>query len=142
MNDMVKSDDLSNDMAFMNDMAFTNKGANSLGDGNSKMIADKYRYLHPSMVGRVDLFTTSNSDCGMSGSIVPFVKLYDGFFFTDKKETCTARYNFEKTLKEEFNIDRKIPLDTFEEYIEYISKKNLFKNDLLPEPIVIVEKET
>lgn len=64
MNDIVKSDDASNDMAFLSDFAYTNKGPNSLGEGNSKMIAEKYRYLHPSMVGVVDLFTTSNSDCG------------------------------------------------------------------------------
>ena len=141
MNDMVKSDDASNDMAFMNDMAFTVKGANSLGDGNSKMIADKYRYLHPSMVGKVDLFTTSNSDCGMSGAIVPFVKLYDKFFFTDKKEPCSARYEFEKALHDEFNINRKLKLDTFEEYIECMERKTSFNKDLMNEPIVIIEKE-
>ena len=110
-------------------------------ESSSKMIADKYRHLHPSMVGTIDLFTTSNSDCGMSGSIVPFVKLYDGFFFTPEKEPCEARYNFEKDLKENEGIDRKIPLDTFEEYIEYITNKNEFKEDLAYEIIQIVEKE-
>lgn len=141
MNDMVKSDDSSNDMAFMNDMAYTAKGFQSLGEGNSKKIADKYRYLHPSMVGTVDLFTTSNSDCGMSGSIVPFVKLYDKFFFTDIKEPCRARYEFEKALHDDFNINRKLKLDTFDEYIESISKKIPFEKELTYEPIVIVEKE-
>lgn len=62
MNDMVKSDDSSNDMMFMNLWSYTCKGYSSIGESNSKMIADKYRYLHPSMVGTVDLFTTSNSD--------------------------------------------------------------------------------
>ena len=141
MNDMVKSDDASNDMAFLSDFAFTVKGPNSLGESNSKMIADKYRYLHPSFVGTVDLFTTSNSDCGMSGSIVPFVKLYDGFFFTEKKEPCTARYKFEVTLKEDFGIDREIPLDTFEEYIEYVTKKEAFKKEFAYEKIEIIERE-
>jgi len=142
MNDMVKSDDASNDMAFMNDFAFTCKGVNALGNENSKMISDKYRYLHPSMVGVVDLFTTSNSDCGMSGSIVPFVKLYDGFFFTDKKEPCKERYFFERDLKDEFGIDRKLSLDTFEDYIDCISKKsNAFEKEFAYEKIEIVEKE-
>lgn len=141
MNDMIKSDDASNDMAFLNDMAYTCKGYQSLGEGNSKMIADKYRYLHPSMVGVVDLFTTSNSDCGMSGAIVPFVKLYDGFFFTPDHEPCHARYEFEKELKEVFEIDRKIPLDTFDDYIQYVDKKKSFRKELTYEPIEIVEKE-
>lgn len=105
------------------------------------MIADKYRYLHPSMVGTIDLFTTSNSDCGMSGSITPFVKLYDNFFFTDKKEPCTARYEFEKELRDDFGFNRGYPLDTFEEYIEYITKKRPFVKELKYEKIEIVEKE-
>ena len=93
------------------------------------------------MVGTVDLFTTSNSDCGMSGSIVPFVKLYDGFFFTPEHEPCKARYYFECELKEKFGIDRKLPLDTFDDYIEYISKQKIFDKDLAYEPICIVERE-
>ena len=106
------------------------------------MIAEKYRYLHPSMVGTIDLFTTSNSDCGMSGSITPFVQLYDGFFFTPNKEPCLARYNFEKALYEDEGINRKLKLDTFEEYIADITKKNAFKDALAYEVIEIVEKDT
>ena len=141
MNDMVKCDDASNDMSFIYDFAYTAKGYQSLGEGNSKMIADKYRYLHPSMVGTVDLYTTSNSDCGMSGSIVPFVELHDKFFFTPEKEPCQARYKFDKRLKEEYGIDRKLPTDTFEEYIEAVSKKRTFDKDLKYIPIEIIEKE-
>jgi hypothetical protein len=106
------------------------------------MIAEKYRYLHPSMVGVIDLFTTSNSDCGMSGSITPFVKLYDGFFFSPVKEPCSARYFFEKSLFYEEGIDRGLKLDTFEDYIECITERNEFGNDLAYETIEIVEKET
>lgn len=141
MNDVVKADDASNDMAFMNDFAFTCKGPQSLGEGNSKNIADKYRYLHPSMVGTVDLFTTSNSDCGMSGSIVPFVKLYDGFFFTPEREPCRARYEFECELREKFNMKRKLPLETFEDYIEYVSKHQTYEKEFKYEPILITERE-
>ena len=141
MNDLIKADDGSNDMAFLNDFAYTSKGPNSMGETSSKMISDKYRYLHPSMVGTIDLFTTSNSDCGMSGSITPFVKLYDKFFFTPEGEPCKSRYNFEKALRDDEGIDRKIPLDTFDDYIAYITKKNEFKKDLVYEVIEIVEKE-
>lgn len=114
---------------------------NSLGESNSKNIADKYRYLHPSMVGVLDLFTTSNSDCGMSGSIVPFVKLYDDFFFTPEREPCRSRYDFECVLKETFGIDRKLPLDTFEDYISYVTEKQNFRKEFQYEPILITERE-
>lgn len=94
------------------------------------------------MVGTLDLFTTSNSDCGMSGSITPFVKLYDGFFFTPDGEPCDTRYNFECRLKEDFGIDRKLPLGSLEEYVEYMDKDNHnFNEELKYEPIIIVEKE-
>ena len=141
MNDIVKSDDMSNDMAFMNDFAYTAKGYNSLGESNSKNIADKYRYLHPSMVGKLDLFTTSNSDCGMSGSIVPFVELYDGFFFTPEREPCESRYKFEVGVRELFGIKRKYPLDSCEEFLEYLTTHNEFKEDLKYEKIEIIERE-
>jgi hypothetical protein len=36
----------------------------SLGENSSKMIAAKYRYLHPSMVGVIDLNNSSTSDTG------------------------------------------------------------------------------
>lgn len=110
-------------------------------ESNTKNIANKYRYLHPSMVGVLDLFTTSNSDAGLSGSIVPFVKLYDGFFFTPEREPCKARYLFEVTLKELFGIDRKLPLDTFEDYIAYVSTHNTFEKEFKYEKIEIVERE-
>jgi len=106
------------------------------------MIAEKYRYLHPSMVGTIDLFTTSNSDCGMSGSITPFVQLYDGFFFTPNKEPCLARYNFEKALYDDEGIDRNLHLDTFDDYIADITKNNAFRDALAYEVIEIVEKDT
>lgn len=141
MNDVVKFDEVSNDMMFLNQFSFTSKGPNSLGEGNSKNIANKYRYLHPSMVGKLDLFTTSNSDAGLSGSIVPFVKLYDGYFFTPEREPCKARYLYEVTLKELFGINRKLPLDTFEEYIDYVSTHNTFEKEFAYEPITIVERE-
>ena len=74
LNDVIKSDDIVNDMDFILDLAYSNKGPNSLGESNSKMIATKYRYLHPSMVGVVDLNVSSNSDVGMSGSFVPYAE--------------------------------------------------------------------
>lgn len=141
MNDLIKTSDASNDMAFLSDFAFSSKGWQSISENSSRTVSDKYRYLHPSMVGTVDLFTTSNSDCGMSGAIPPFIKLYDGFFFTPEKEPCKARYLFEKSLLEEEGIDRKLKLDTFEDYIDDITKKNKFAKDLKCYPIEIVEKE-
>jgi hypothetical protein len=37
----------------------------SLGENSSKIIAAKYRYLHPSMVGKTCINSSSNSDIGV-----------------------------------------------------------------------------
>ena len=112
----------------------------SLGDGNNKKIATKYRYLHPSMAGILDLNTSSNSDIGLSGSFTPFAKLYDGYYFTPEHEPCQARYRFECELTEEGF--RKVHGNTFEEYLKYMDRYDPFKELLEYEPIKIVEKET
>lgn len=141
MNDLIKSDDQVNDMTFLMDLAFSSKGPNSMGESSSKMIAAKYRYLDPSMVGVQDIFTTSNSDCGMSGAFTPFVELYNGFYFTPDNEPCTARYEFDKALVEEENRDIGIDVSTFESYIKHLEDRAKFADDLAYEKIVIVEKE-
>lgn len=140
LNDLVKSDDIVNDMDFIQDLSFSNKGPNSIGEGNNKSIAVKYRYLDPSMVGVLDLNVSSNSDIGMSGSFVPFVKLYDGFFFTPEHQPCQNRYLFEKALEEEGLRRFPVPINSFEEYIKYLDDGDKFRELLQPEKIVIVEK--
>ena len=104
------------------------------------MIAVKYRYLDPSMVGVLDLNVSSNSDIGMSGSFVPFVKLYDGYFFTPEHQPCENRYKFEKALEEEGLRVFPIPVSSFEEYIKILDNGDKFKELLQPEKIQIVEK--
>lgn len=140
LNDLIKTDDIVNDMDFIQNLTFSNKGPNSLGDGNSKMIAVKYRYLDPSMVGVLDLNVSSNSDIGMSGSFVPFAKLYDGFFFTPENQPCMKRYEFEQALAEEGLRVFPFPINSFEDYIKLLEDGDKFKTLLKPEVIEIVEK--
>lgn len=140
LNDLIKTDDIVNDNDFILDLAYSSKGPNSLGDGNNKKIATKYRYLHPSMAGILDLNTSSNSDIGLSGSFTPFAKLYDGYYFTPDHEPCQGRYRFEKDLADEGF--RKIHGDNFDEYLKYLEKHDKFKDLLKYEAIKIVEKET
>ena len=140
LNDLIKTDDIVNDNDFILDIAFSSKGPQSLGDGNNKKIATKYRYLHPSMAGILDLNTSSNSDIGLSGSFTPFAKLYDKYYFTPDREPCQARYRFEKELEnEEF---RKLNASSFEDYIKRLEKHDKFEDLLKYEPIRIIEKES
>ena len=140
LNDLIKTDDIVNDMDSLQSLAFSLKGPNSLGEANSKMVAVKYRYLDPSMLGRLDLNVSSNSDIGMSGSFVPFVKLYDGYFFTPEQQPCTKRYEFEKCLNDEGFRLFPFPINGFEEYLKILENGDKFKELLKPEKIEIVEK--
>lgn len=93
------------------------------------------------MVGVLDLNVSSNSDIGMSGSFVPWAKLYDGFFFTPEHQPCANRFNMEKSLQDEDGFRRfTIPLDSFENYIKLLNNGDKFKDLLKPEKIEIVEK--
>jgi len=146
--DLVKSDELVNDMTFLQDISYSSKGPNSLGENSSKMISAKYRYIHPSHLGIVDLNTTSNSDAGLSGSFVPFVEIYDKYYFTPDAEPCNGRYEFAKQLTD-YCKERKIQLPatlpkkvkTFDDFIKYSDETNEFKDGLKYEEIRIVEKE-
>lgn len=141
LNDLLKSDELVNDLTFLQDISYSAKGPNSLGEGSPNAIADKYRYLHESMVGVIDLFATSNSNYGLSGYFSPFVQTYNGFYFTPEDEPCDARYLFDKALHDDEGIEVEYDTSTFEKYFEDMSKKAYYAEDLKYEPLVIVEKE-
>lgn len=140
LNDLLKTDDIVNDMDFLEDIAWTQKGPNSLGESNSKQIPQKYRYLDTSMIGVVDLNVSSNTDVGMSGSFVPFVKLYDGFYFTPEHQPCRNRYEFERALSESGVRLLPATIQTFEDYVAMLDNGQKFYDLLKPLKIEIVEK--
>lgn len=141
LNDLIKTDDLVNDMTFLANISYSAKGFQSNSAENSKMLATKYRYLDPSMVGKTDINVSSNSDVGTSGMFTPFVKTYNGYYFTPDPEPCTARYEFDKALVEDENLDVGLNISTFDSYIQDVEARTKFRDALEYEPILIVEKE-
>lgn len=160
LSDVVKSDDIVNDMSFLQELAYSSKGPNSLGETSSKMISAKYRYIHPSQLGILDLNVSSNSDPGMSGSFVPFVKLYDGFFFNPEHDPCNAEYDSVKAIHDDLKENKamlkqfpsmkdcpvvKVPnrsLETFDAFVKYATTyRQGFEEELKYLPIEIHEKE-
>ena len=160
ISDVVKSDDIVNDLSFLQELAYSSKGPNSLGEQSSKMIAIKYRNLHPSQLGILDLNVSSNSDPGMSGSFTPFVQTYDGFFFNPDREPCDMEYKHFKAIHDFIKENRpllkqypemkespivRIPdraLVSVDAFIKYMTKYREQYADLLKYlPIAIHEKE-
>lgn len=141
LNDLVKSDDVVNDMTFLETLCYSAKGFQSQASENSKMLATKYRYLDPSMVGRTDINVSSNSDIGTSGMFTPFVKTYNTFYFTPEVEPCQIRYAFDKSLVENEHKEIGFDITSFDSYIDSIREKSKFFDLLKYEEIRIVEKE-
>ena len=99
---------------------------------------------------------SSNSDPGMSGTLVPYAKLYEGGYLSDFHEPCKGRDELDKLYEEykqmnsivevEFaksamlgrtNSDTMIELTSYKELMESISNAALKLND----PVVDVVNE-
>ena len=119
INDLIKSDDIVNDCNILYDLAYSTKGPEALGEKSTRNVVLKMRDIHPSFIGVIDPNCTSNSDIGMSGSFVPFVKIYDRFYFSPEHEPSHVMYDTYKDIetwadleKENVNTDEVIePID-------------------------------
>lgn len=152
LNDLIKNDDIVNDMAILQDMAYSSKGPESLGENSTKNVMLRMRDIHPSFIGKIDPNCSSNSDVGMSGgSIVPTVTLYDKFFFCEEREPCDNMLtvlNDMSTIAAEDIIDV-TPEDEFHAPAVKLDKKNFNtwlkghddEIDIRMAPIQIVERD-
>lgn len=105
LNDLIKPDELVNDMSILQEMSYSSKGPEALGESSTKNVMLKMRDIHPSFIGVIDPNCSSNSDVGMSGSIVPTVELYDKFFFCKDREPCENMYKTAKEILTKYNKD-------------------------------------
>ena len=63
---ILRFDDTINDMDFFTRLKYTTKGPHSLGGKNSNNISIRYRGIHPSYLGNIDLLV-----CGNKWSLFP-----------------------------------------------------------------------
>jgi len=146
---LIKSDELVNDFTALSDLYYSSKGPNSLGENSSKMISQKYRNIHPSFMGSIDINVSSNSDVGMSGAFTPFVKLYNNFYFTPEGEPDQEMYmlakdhdaHYKEIGYDKMQTPEEVSFDSYDDYLEYLKNKARPKR-LDPEVIKIVEKVT
>jgi len=69
------------------------------GDAGIQTISKQYKLIHPTNLGILDPDSSSPSDPGATGMIVPMVKLYEGNYFSDFQEPLT----FENEYAEMYN---------------------------------------
>lgn len=122
-----------------------------MGEQSSKIISQKYRNIHPSYLGRIDLNVSSNSDVGMSGAFTPFIEIFDNFYFNPKPEPCDAGYQIHQEIAEYYNSEAcqakgfpvEISFDSLEDYMKFINEydSSVMFDGLKYAEIKIVEKE-
>lgn len=95
---LVNYRNMVNDLDALTALKFTYKGVAGLGEQNSNSIADIYRAVHPSHVGRVDLDASSATDPGITGTLCPLVQLYDKSF-SEFEEPNFWEAEFDKLMK-------------------------------------------
>ena len=66
-----------------------------MGSKNENNISIKYRGIHPSYLGRIDINVCGTSDPGSSGVITPFCET-EGLYFNGAQEPEDATFEFEK----------------------------------------------
>lgn len=137
---LLRYDDKVNDMDFFSKLKYTIKGPNSLGNKNKNTISIKYRGIHPSYIGKIDLNVCGNSDPGTTGIITPFCET-DGLYFNNKNEPENFKFEFEKSLIDHF----KDKTDGMFVYLDYENNEDYYsaisKLDKLNKNFKVTEKE-
>lgn len=93
-NNMVNDDDA------IVALAYSFKGISGIGENKASAVQTKYKLVNPSHLGRLDMTDSSNSDPGMSGTLVPYVKVYEGGYLSDFHEPCKGRDELDKLYDE------------------------------------------
>lgn len=118
---ILRFDDTINDLDFFSKFKYTTKGPHSLGGKNSNNISIRYRGIHPSFLGNIDLLVCGNSDPGTSGILSPFGKI-EGLYFNNSSEPDDFTFDFKKDIK---NIMDKDGVEYLE--INCDNKKDYYK---------------
>jgi hypothetical protein len=80
-------------------LSYSFKGITGIGENKASAVPTKYKLVNPSHLGRVDMTDSSNSDPGMSGTLIPYLKLDDGYM-SDFQEPCKGGDDLNKLYEE------------------------------------------
>ena len=129
---ILRFNDQVNDQNFWSKFKFTSKGPNAIGSNNSNNIGMKYRAIHPSHLGQLDILVCGNSDPGTSGLLSPFSPI-EGLYFDNSDEPDATMYNMHKDIenicKKDGTTFVKFTFDNPKDYYDMISKLIDFSNE-------------
>jgi hypothetical protein len=96
---ILRYNETNNDMDFHSKWKITKKGPNSLGNSNQKRIPVRQRLLHPSMLGYIDIASTSSSEPGQGGDLSPWNDMNSLYFDSSLAEN-EMHYKIKQYLDE------------------------------------------
>lgn len=115
---LLKYDDRVNDLDIFSALRYTVKGPNSLGSKSDRNINVKFRGVHPSYLGNLDINVYSSSSPGLSGSCTPFAKV-DGLYFDNNPEPQNQEYDIMKELSEQDKKEGFLSIEIGNNPVEY-----------------------
>lgn len=126
---LLKYDDRVNDLDIFSALRYTVKGPNSLGSKSDRNINVKFRGVHPSYLGNLDINVYSSSSPGLNGSCTPFVNVVD-LYFDPNSEPQAQEFEIMEELSKE-NAKKGIltvkigknPIEYYEARLEMIKKQ-------------------
>ena len=109
---VISKNTVNSDDAFLA-LKFSFKGLGGIGDSNKAAVSDRFRDVHPSHLGRLDVTYSSNNDPGMSGLISPTADIYDDSFseyeepnsWDEKFNQLVETYRKSKSLKDRYLLE-------------------------------------
>jgi hypothetical protein len=96
---VLRYSETNSDMDFGSHFKITKKGPNALGNNDARRIPIRQRSLHPSMLGWLDVASSSSSDPGQSGDLSPYCEM-KSMYFDDSLYENEMHYKIAKYLDE------------------------------------------
>lgn len=131
---LLSFDDSVNDLTFFKKFKYTNKGPQSLGNKNGNNVGSRYRSIHPSFIGNIDVLVCGNSDPGRNGLLSPWGNI-KGLCFDDSMEVGDFLYNLQNDLDEYYKKSGekhyiKMNFDNPDDYYNALLQMQQFNGDI------------
>lgn len=104
---LLRFDDRINDMDFFSKLRYTLKGPSASGGSNPRSMPVRFRGLHPSYLGVIDINVCGSSDPGSSGVLTPFAKT-DGLYFDSSYEPEDGVWEIEQEVRTRFKDENSV----------------------------------
>jgi len=126
---LVTYADLGNDLDSHSASKYTFKGVSGMGESDLKNVPVVFKHVHKSHLYRLDLDSSSKSDPGRSGLLVPYINIYENGMLSEFTEPNEWEKEFSSLLQEYNSLKSIKELATFKKEILNIDDTHIVIND-------------